>query len=255
MIKKHIINLLDKGKRLDGRKLLEFRKPITIEYDIAKTAEGSAQVTIGETIVQAGVKMSIEKPYPDQPDQGSIMVGVELLPMSNPNFESGPPSIQAIELGRVVDRGIRESKSIDFKKLCVEPGEKVWFISIDICPINDAGNLFDASALAAYAALTDATFPEFKDGLISYKKKTKNKLPLINEPIACTVWKIGKHLIVDTLPDEEASFDARLTVAINKDGNVCALQKNGDTPLKVEDIDKMVEIALEKTKELRKVLK
>jgi exosome complex component RRP42 len=38
------------------------------------------------------------------------MVGCELLPISHPSIESGPPGIDAIEIGRVIDRGIRESK-------------------------------------------------------------------------------------------------------------------------------------------------
>ena len=37
---------------------------------------------------------------------------IELLPMAFPTFESGPPSEQAIEYSRVVDRGIRESKML-----------------------------------------------------------------------------------------------------------------------------------------------
>ena len=110
--KKHIALLLDSQKRLDGRKPLDYRKPVKVEYGFTKTAEGSAKVTIGETEVLCGVKVEIGKPYPDRPDEGTIICGAELIPMSSPEFESGPPGIQAIELARVVDRGIRESGMI-----------------------------------------------------------------------------------------------------------------------------------------------
>jgi len=90
--------------------------------------------------VFAGVKLEIGTPYPDTPDEGGLMINTELIPLSNPEFESGPPGIQAIELSRVVDRGIRESKAIDMKKLCIEPKEKVWTVIVDIIPINDEGN-------------------------------------------------------------------------------------------------------------------
>ena len=110
-----------------------------------------------------GVKMAIETPYPDTPDSGNLMVGAELSPMASPEFESGPPSIQAIELARVVDRGIRESKAIDFDKLCIEKGEKVWSVMIDLTPINDAGNLFDVAALSALAAIKNAKFPKLEE--------------------------------------------------------------------------------------------
>ena len=230
-------------------------EPITIEYDITNTAEGSARVKIGETDVMVGVKVEVLKPYPDQPDQGSLMVGAELLPMSNPEFEPGPPGIQAVEIARVVDRGIRESQCIDFKKLCIEKGEKAWFLLIDIMSINDAGNLLDAASLGALAALKDMRFPKLDGEKIDYKEKTKQKLELTKSPLAVTVIKIGENFIVDANIEEEKAIDARLTVTSLEDGSLCALQKGGDYPLTAEDVDKMVDIGIEKAKDLRKLLK
>ncbi len=253
-LKNHISKLLKQEKRMDGRKPLDFRQPISVEYGVSATAEGSARVKIGETEVIGGVKLSLETPYDDTPDSGNLMVGVEMLPMSNPDFEAGPPSIDAIELGRVVDRGIRESKAIDTKKLCIEEGEKVWGVIVDICPINDAGNLFDACALAAVAALKDAKFPEIKDGKVDYKTKTDQSVPLATIPISVTVRKIGDGFIVDSTNDEESAIDARLTVAIDENGELAAMQKGGDVALTIEEVDKMVGIALEKEKELRSKL-
>lgn len=248
--KEHAIKLLNSGMRLDGRKLAEYR-PISVEYGVAKTSEGSARVKIGDTEVVVGIKMEIGTPYPDMPDQGTIIVGAELLPMSNPEFESGPPGIQAIELARVVDRGIRESKTISFKKLCIKEGEKVWLLLIDIIPINDSGNLLDASSLAALAALKDAHFPKVENDKINYEEKTDKKLELTDEPIAITILKIGNNFIVDPDTEEEKLVDARLTVSSQKDGNLCAMQKGGESPLTQEDIEKMIDIGLEKAKILR----
>ncbi|MBU0615139.1 MAG: exosome complex protein Rrp42 [Nanoarchaeota archaeon] len=214
-IRNHIIKNLKAGIRFDGRKALEYRKPITVEYGFTKTAEGSAKVTIGETEVICGIKTEIGKPYPDSPNEGTMMVGAEFLPLSNPEFEAGPPGIDSIELARVVDRGIRESKCIDFKSLCLEPGEKAWTIIIDICPLNDAGNLLDASALAALAALKDFRFPKLdEDGKIVYKEKGTEKIKLLCEPVECTVIKVGEFFIVDPIIDEQKAVDARLTVAV-----------------------------------------
>ncbi len=79
-LRNHIIKLSDSNIRLDGRKLTDYRKPIKVEYSITTTAEGSARVKIGETEVIVGVKVEVSEPYPDTPDQGSMMVGAELLP-------------------------------------------------------------------------------------------------------------------------------------------------------------------------------
>ena len=253
-LRNHIIKLSDSNTRLDGRKLTDYRKPIKVEYSITTTAEGSARVKIGETEVIVGVKVEVSEPYPDTPDQGSMMVGAELLPLSSPDFELGPPRIEAIELARLVDRGIRESKCIDFKKLCIKDGEKAWFLIIDVVSINDAGNLIDASALAALAALKDMNFPKLDGEKINYKEKTDKKLEITKSPIVVTVIKIGEKFIVDPDKDEEKAIDARLTVTTTEDGNLCALQKGGNYPLTSDDIMKMVDIGIEKGKELRKML-
>lgn len=250
----HIINYLKQSVRYDGRKLEEYRN-IEVETDVTKTAEGSAKVKIGDTEVLVGIKFEVGKPYPDIPEEGTIMVNAELLPMSNPSFESGPPNIQSIELARVVDRGIRESKAIDTKKLCIKAGEQVWTVIIDLIPLNDAGNLFDAFALGALAALKNAKFPTLEGEKIDFKKPTTKKLPIVAEPISVTVLKIGDYLIVDPVLQEEEVLDARLTVATLDDGTICALQKGGKYPLSQEDVEKMIDLATLKAKELRKFLR
>lgn len=246
---------LQNGIRVDGRKFDDYR-PVTIEYGVsAKSAEGSARVKIGDTEVVAGVKLAIDKPYADRPEEGSIMVNAELLPLSSPEFEAGPPGIDSIELSRVVDRGIRESKAIDFKKLCIIPGEKIWMIFIDIYPINDDGNLFDAASLAAMAALKDAVYPVYdeKTNLVTYEK-TNKKLPVEKTPISITLFKIGDKILIDPNTDEEAEADARLTVASVDEKTICALQKGGQSSLTVAEVNDMVALALKKRSVLAKAL-
>ena len=250
-LKNKIISLLSKGIRLDGRKPDQYRD-IVLELGVSKNAEGSARVKIGDTEVIAGVKLEVMKPYPDTPDSGSMMINVELTPMSSPEFENGPPSIAAIELARVTDRGIRESKAIDTKKLCIEAGEKVWMIVTDICTINDDGNLFDAISLAAMAAIKDTVFPAFDGESIDYKTKTDKKIPLSKTPITVTVFKYGDNILIDPIIDEMKVYDARLTVSVLENDNICSMQKGGDAPIAHEDLYKMIEMAIDRSKELRK---
>ena len=126
-IKKYLLE----GKRFDKRKPEDFRE-IKIETGISKKAEGSAKITLGKTEIMVGIKMGAGEPYPDSPNRGNLITTAELLPLSSPRFESGPPKFPAIELARVIDRGIRESKFIDFEGLCIQEGEKVWNIFVDI---------------------------------------------------------------------------------------------------------------------------
>ncbi len=254
--KETISVLAAQNKRLDGRSLDEYRKPIKIKLNISKTAEGTAKVQIGKTVVLAGVKLSIEKPYNDTPDEGGIMINAELTPLSSPEYEPGPPGIKAIELARVTDRGIREAKTIGLKKLCIEPGEKAWFVSIDLITLNDAGNLFDAAGLAALAALKSAKFPEYdpETGVVDYKKKTNKSLPLLKEPLPVTIYKINNSFLVDPTQEEENAYESRLTVSSDAKGIISAMQKGGDAPLSIEDTSKIIDLALKKAKFLREQL-
>ena len=67
--------------------------------------------------------------------------------------------------------------------------------------------------------------------------------------------KIGNNFVVDPTNSEEKMIDARLTVATLDNGDICALQKGGETPLTTEDIKRMVELGIAKGKELRAHLK
>ena len=119
IMKKKIEELIEKGKRIDERELLEYRD-IEIKTGVSAKAEGSAWVKVGDTEVIAGVKLDAVEPYRDSPDSGNLAVGAELSPMASDRFELGAPDIQAIELARLVDRGVRNSECIDFKKLCIK---------------------------------------------------------------------------------------------------------------------------------------
>jgi len=254
LLKEHILRGLDKNVRLDGRKLTDYR-PVSIDYDISRSAEGSARVRVGQTEILSGVKMSIAEPYPDTPDKGNLMVNAELIPLSSPEFEVGPPSDWSIEVARITDRGIRESGALEPKTLCITPGKAVWSVMVDVIPVNDAGNLLDAAGLAAVAALSHANFPGVKDGKADYETRTEKRLTLSSTPIPVTVWKIGRHLLVDPLPEEEMVVDARLTITTTADGTIVALQKGGEASLTVSEVDEMVGIAQDVAGKMRSLLR
>ncbi len=253
--KKRITELLADGQRVDGREPTEYRK-IQIESGVIERAEGSARVHLGKTDVMVGVKIDTGTPFADVPDKGVLTVNAELVPLASQDFEPGPPGEDAVELARVVDRGIRESKAIDLEKLCVEPGKNVFIVFIDVYVLNHDGNLIDASALAALAALLNTKMLKYtvEDGEI-VKKPGYTPLPMINYPISVTFAKIGDKLIMDTGLDEEQVMDARLTMALDKDGNICAIQKGGGSGyFTKEEILEAAQIALKKTEELRKLV-
>jgi len=260
LMKKRIADNLKEGKRFDGRKLDEFRD-IKIETGISVNAEGSARVTIGDTVVVAGVKMATSEPYTDHEDEGTLVTTAELLPISSPRYEPGPPKIEAVELARIIDRGIRESKFIDFKKLCIKKDEKVWSIFLDLYSINDAGSLIDACSLAAVAALMSAKLPVYdaETDTIKYGEYTKDPIPLTEKVcLNFTAYKVGKSLIFDPTREEEDSSEARLSVAMTRSKGkiyVNSLQRGEDEPLTPEEVLKILEMAEKKYEEVEEVVK
>lgn len=47
------------------------------------------------------------QPYRDRSNEGTLAIFTEFSPMADPSFEPGRPGESAIELGRVIDRGLR----------------------------------------------------------------------------------------------------------------------------------------------------
>jgi exosome complex component RRP42 len=251
---KQIAQLIAKGKRLDGRGLNDYRE-IKIEQGVIEKAEGSARVLLGKTEVMAGVKIEIGQPFPDMPNDGVLTVNAELVPLASPTFEPGPPDENSIELARIVDRGIRESKAVDLGKLCIEAGKKVFIIFVDIYVLNHDGNLIDASALAAMAALLNTKMFNYEvEGGEVKIKPGYTPLPVRQHPVSVTFAKINDKLVVDPWLEEEQVMDARLTITTDDDGNICAVQKGGSGYFTSKQIMEAAYIAREKAAEIRKSL-
>jgi len=248
---KTVVDMLAVGKRIDDRGLNDFRE-MKLEIGPIERACGSALINLGKTKVMVGVKVEEGEPFPDTPDEGVLTVNAELVPLASPSFEPGPPNENAIELARVVDRGIRESKTIDVKQLCVQPKRKVFVVFVDVYVLDHDGNLIDASSIASLAALLSAKMNEYEveNGEVIYRPELK-ALPIQNHPVAVTLAKIGRSLVVDPSLDEEQVMSARLTVISDKDGRICAMQKGGAEALSVEEVKQGVAIALSKAPEIR----
>jgi len=241
----HISKLLAKGVRTDGRKFEEMR-PLKIEPSYVGSAEGSARVTLGKTQVVVGVKLIMGEPFGDTPNTGVLTTNAELIPMASETFESGPPDEVSIEVARVVDRGIREGHAVDLEKLCMVPGKEVWIMFVDVHVLDYDGNLFDAANIGANVAFKSAVVPAKRAG-----KGEDYPLPVKHQPISVTAVKIDGKLLVDPTHDEERVADARLTVATNENGNLCAMQKGLNGSFTLEEVMKIVDLSAKIGAEIR----
>ncbi len=244
--KESIRRIVEEGKRSDGRSCLDYR-PISITVNPIKTADGSSIVKLGNTIVVAGVKVGIGTPYPDTPDEGALIVNLEMPPLAAPGIEPGPPDENVIEIARVVDRTIRHSGFIDFKSLCIVPGKLVYILWVDLYVLNHDGNIIDASCIAAVSALSCSKIPKVTVEQDQYRIVRQEEYPLnVNVdllPLTITFGKISNSIIVDPTLEEENVVDSKLTLGISKD-KIVSIQKTSGHFTK-EDIKFMLEKALD----------
>jgi exosome complex component RRP42 len=249
--KAQLVQLLAEGKRMDERGLDQPRE-LKIETGVIQKANGSARVTLGNTQVIAGVKIATGTPFPDTPDKGLLVVNAEILPMSSPYAEPGPPSEEAIELARVVDRGIRESEMVDLTKLCLIPGKSVVTVFVDCNIMNVDGNLFDATSYAVVAALRTSKMKKYvvKDEKVEAMDEVV-RVPVERTPVSVTMARIGDRLIVDPNTEEEASMDMRITITTDDDGNICASQKGEASTISPAQVLEAVDTSIRVGKELR----
>ncbi len=236
----YIKSMAEKGIRLDGRAMDEMRE-LEVTKPYVTSAEGSARVKLGKTDVIVGVKVEQGTPFSDRPNLGVLISTAEMTAISSPDHETGPPRPPAIELARVTDRGIRESQTIDLAPLCIEEGEKVWMVFIDIHPIDHHGNLFDSCQYAAMAALSTAVIPWSK---LDEKRKDE-PLGLHHAPVALTAVKIGNKVLIDPSLDEDEVADARLTIVTDENGDIRAMQKGLNGSFTIDEVKYVVKLSEE----------
>ncbi|KAG6492041.1 hypothetical protein ZIOFF_046991 [Zingiber officinale] len=226
--------------RVDDRGPFDYR-PCTItfgrHFSFTNRVGGSSEVQLGETRVMSYVTSQLVQPYRDRPNEGTLSIFTEFSPMADPAFEAGRPGEFAIELGRIVDRGLRESGAVDMESLCVVVGKLVWSIRVDLHILDNGGNLIDAANIAALASLLTFRRPECTLGgddnheLIIHDIEDREPLPLIihHLPVAVTfaVFGEGNIMVIDPSYKEESVMGGRMTITMNSNGDICAVQKAG----------------------------
>jgi exosome complex component RRP45 len=207
------------------------------------------------------VSAELMEPFPDRPAEGFFLFNTEFSPMASPTFEIGRQSEFAIELGRVVERGLRESKAIDPEELCILAGKKVWQVRVDIHVLDHAGNLIDAAGLATVAALLHFRRPQVSihgDSVVVHSAKDREpvSLSIHHIPICVTFafFEDGTTMAVDPTLKEEQVMDGRMTMTLNAHREVCAVQKAGAPALSIAQILACARAAAVKVAEISELL-
>ena len=253
--RKYVKNNLKKGERVDGRGLWDYRD-FKIDADTIASAEGSADVWLGETRIITGLKYDVGEPFPDLPDEGVCTIMAELLPLASPLFERGPPDEQSIELARVVDRGIRHADCVQTKKLCLKAEKAVYILFVDMYVINYGGNLIDCGGVSALTTLISSHIPEgtYTENGVEWTGKYITGETIVKElPLILTYGKIDDIVFLDPNLPEELVSDGKISISVTE-SKITSIQKSGVATFNLDEIRMLSQKSLEIGKDLRKKL-
>jgi len=230
---------IEQNVRYDGRARLDYR-PFSVQLDAVPTANGSARIKLDNTDVTVAVKVEIQEPGYSTPSQGSIVCSVDCSPSVSLEYEGLGSQNVNTQLSCDLERILCDSHTIDLKQLCIIPGKQVWVLYVDALVLDSGGNVLDALFLAAKAALKHTKIPavDVVEGdkvgelqiAVSDDPFESKSLTLDNDkiPICVSLVKIGSCVVVDPCIDEESCMAARITVALNRVGNICGIHKAGN---------------------------
>ncbi|KAL5012734.1 hypothetical protein ScPMuIL_011285 [Solemya velum] len=243
--------------RLDGRVPYDYRK-IRVTFGIDR---GSCQVELGQTRVFAQVSCEVTVPKPTRPSDGILFLNVELSPMACPSFEQGRLSEFGVEMSRLLERCIKESRCLDTESLCIVAGEKVWTIRLDLHALNHDGNLLDCASIAAVSALAHFRRPDVTvagDEVKIHPLEERDPVPLsVHHMPICVSFAFfdqGKYLLVDPTDKEEKVMDGKMVIGMNKHREICTLQITGEILLLKDQVLRCSNIAVVKVTEITELI-
>lgn len=253
----------NEGLRPDGRKGLHSLRPVSISVGSITSADGSAVVKQGDTIVVCGIKLEIASPKTENPNEGFIVPNLALSPICHSQFRPGPPSDLAQTASHFLHESIINSGILSTKDLCILEGKYVWTIYADLTCLNFAGNILDTSLKALIAALKSVKLPQTQ--LIA-KSEEEEKVLKINIEAPKTALKIGSvptsisiavfddNLLLDPTDEEEDHANAVVTVVLTQTNELCHVHKPGGIGISPEKLQQCISLAKKNAKTVQKLI-
>lgn len=78
--------------------------------------------------VVAQVSCEVQQPKSSRPSEGILNVNLELNTIAAPHFESGRQSDYSVQLNRLLEKCLKDSKAVDLESLCIKMNEKVKLV-------------------------------------------------------------------------------------------------------------------------------
>ena len=229
--------------RADGRAVDQLRD-LKIELGVQKWAEGSAIISIGNTVVICSASIE-ERVPPHLRGKGTGWVTAEysMLPRAT-NTRSDREAVRGKlggrthEISRLIGRALRAV--VDFKAL----GENTIVIDCDV--IQADGGTRTAAITGAFVALMDSISWAKKKGLIAASSK-----PILDTVAAVSVGVVDGQVLCDLAYEEDVRAETDMNVITTGRGLFVEVQGTAEAaPFSREELDSLLEVALAATTEL-----
>lgn len=199
--------------RSSGRTAGELR-PVQIDRSYLKYPEGSALITMGDTMVLCTATLEESVPlFRKGRGEGWVTAEYAMLPRStgvrSVRESRGRINARSLEIQRLVGRSLRSV--IDFAAM----GERTLRLDCDV--IQADGGTRTAAVTGAYVALAEAFLFMQERGLVE-------RVPLKDYLAAVSVGLVDGALLLDLDYPEDAAASVDLNVVMNGSGNMVEIQ-------------------------------
>jgi ribonuclease PH len=225
--------------RSDGRQPDQLR-PFSLERGVAKFAEGSCLVKMGDThmLVTATVEDRVP-PFLKNTGKGWVTAEYSMLPRSGRqrnNRDPMRPNARSLEIQRLIGRCLRTVVNMDAL------GERT--ITLDCDAIQADGGTRTAAITGAYVALHDAMSWMIRQRMI--------KQMLLNEAVAAvSVGIVRGDVALDLNYDEDSTAHTDMNVVMTESGRFVEIQGTAEQePFSAEMLGKMLRVAKQGIDEL-----
>jgi ribonuclease PH len=209
-------------------------RPVALERGVAKFAEGSCLIRLGDTHVLATATVEDRvPPFLKGTGQGWVTAEYSMLPRSgrerNQRDSNRGPNGRSLEIQRLIGRSLRAV--VDLESM----GERS--VVIDCDAIQADGGTRCASVTAAYVALMDAM-----DWMVAKRMLRRN---VVKEPIAAvSVGMYRGQEVLDLSYEEDSAAGTDMNVVMTESGKFVEIQGTAESdPFGTDHLARMLALA------------